>query len=85
MSGAVEVSDGPTTCPNCGGDMVEDTHTRMINISLSGPEGGDEMEVDADDTIKWVCENCSWTETTEQRGEVDDGDDEEEDEGDQEG
>lgn len=75
---SVEVSDGPITCPNCGGDMVEDNHTRTVSISLSGPEGDDEMEVDADDAIVWVCTTCSWTETTEQRGEVDDGYEEDE-------
>jgi len=79
---SAEVSDGPMTCPNCGGDMIEDTRERTISISFSGPEGEDEMAVDAgeSDTIKWVCETCLWTETTEQRGDpYDDQEDDEED------
>ena len=66
----MEVSDGPMNCPACGADMIEETRERTISINLSGPEGADEMEVDDGeaDLIGWVCEDCGYKETTEQRG-----------------
>jgi len=54
--------------------MIEETRERTITIVLSGPEDADEMDVDDGeaDLIGWVCEECGYKETTEQRGDPND-------------